>query len=287
MDSITLLDGSTWDKQELLEKMNDDSFYYGYLSQAALSSSSLKLLLDSPKTYRNVTQYGSEESQALRDGWLFHTAILEPEVFSSQIFVDVQSKNTKAYKEAKAEHGKVFTMAEKNDAERIADAFLRNTKAVELIRDSEFEVPVIGDVMGFPFRGKADVLAKNQKIELEILEEKLGLNKIINFKVLRDVIGTDRIVDLKTTTDIKAFPYSAKKYSYDVQCYLYCQLFGVNHTDFTFLVMDKKSLDVGVFHCSKEFYQAGEEKVERALEVYDTYFLQAADLDQYYLEGIL
>jgi len=257
MDSITLLDGSTWDKQELLEKMNDDSFYYGYLSKAALSSSSLKLLLDSPKTYYNVTQYGNEESQALRDGWLFHTAILEPEVFSSQIFVDVQSKNTKAYKEAKAEHGKVFTMAEKNDAERIADAFLRNTKAVELIRDSEFEVPVIGDVMGFPFRGKADVLGKN------------------------------RIVDLKTTTDIKAFPYSAKKYSYDVQCYLYSNLFKVDYKDFVLLVIDKKSLDIAVYNCSEEFYYSGEQKIEKALEVYDTYFLQAADLDQYYLEGIL
>lgn len=257
MSSITLLDGSTWDKQELLEKMNDDTFYYGYLSKAALSSSSLKLLLDSPKTYYNVTQYGNEESQALRDGWLFHTAILEPEVFSSQIFVDVQSKNTKAYKEAKAEHGKVFTMAEKNDAERIADAFLRNTKAVELIRDSEFEVPVIGDVMGFPFRGKADVLGKN------------------------------RIVDLKTTTDIKAFPYSAKKYSYDVQCYLYSNLFQMDYKDFVFLAIDKKSLDIAVYHCSEEFYFSGEQKIEKALEVYDTYFLQAADLDQYYLEGIL
>jgi len=257
MDSITLLDGSTWDKQELLEKMNDDTFYYGYLSKAALSSSSLKLLLDSPKTYYNVTKYGNEESQALRDGWLFHTAILEPEVFSSQIFVDVQSKNTKAYKEAKEEHGKVFTMAEKNDAERIADAFLRNTKAVELIRDSEFEVPVIGDVMGFPFRGKADVLSKN------------------------------RIVDLKTTTDIKAFPYSAKKYSYDVQCYLYSNLFKMDYKSFVFLVIDKKSLDIAVYHCSEEFYYSGEQKIEKALEIYDTYFLQAADLDQYYLEGIL
>jgi len=255
--NITLLDGSVWDKQELLEKMNDDSFYYGYLSGAALSSSSLKLLLDSPKTYYNVTKYGNEESQALRDGWLFHTAILEPEVFSSQIFVDVQSKNTKAYKEAVAEHGKVFTSAERSAAERMADAFLRNTKAVELIRDCEFEVPVIGDVLGFPFRGKADVLGKS------------------------------RIVDLKSTSDIKAFPYSAKKYSYDVQCFLYSHLFGIDYKDFVFLVLDKKSLDIAIYHCSEEFYHSGEQKVEKALEVYDTYFLQAADLDQYYLEGIL
>ena len=257
MNSITLLDGSVWDKQELLEKMNDDSFYYGYLSGAALSSSSLKLLLDSPKTYYNVTKYGNEESQALRDGWLFHTAILEPEVFSSQIFVDVQSKNTKKYKEAVAEHGKVFTLKEKNDAERMADAFLRNTKAVELIRDCEFEVPAVDNVLGFPFRGKADVLGKS------------------------------RIVDLKSTSDIKAFPYSAKKYSYDVQCFLYSHLFGIDYKDFIFLVLDKKSLDIAIYHCSEEFYHSGEQKVEKALEVYDTYFLQAADLDQYYLEGIL
>lgn len=257
MNKIVLLDGTVWNKSELIEKMNDDDFYYGYLSKAALSSSSLKLLLDSPKTYRNVTEYGSPESQALRDGWLFHTAILEPEVFEAQVFVDVASKNTKAYKLAKEEHGKVFTMTERNDAERLADAFLRNTKAVELIRNCEFEVPVIGDVMDFPFRGKADVL------------------------------GSDRIVDLKTTTDIKAFPYSAKKYSYDVQCYLYSNLFGIDYKDFVFLAMDKKSLDIGVYYCSEEFYFSGEQKIEKALEIYDTYFLQAADLDQYYLEGIL
>ncbi len=257
MDSITLLDGSTWDKQELLEKMNDDSFYYGYLSGAALSSSSLKLLLDSPKTYYNVTQYGNEESQALRDGWLFHTAILEPEVFSSQIFIDVQSKNTKAYKEAVAEHGKVFTSAERSAAERMADAFLRNTKAVELIRNSKFEVPAIDLIMGFPFRGKADVL------------------------------GEGRIVDLKSTVDISVFPYSAKKYSYDVQCYLYSNLFGIDYTDFVFLAIDKKSLDIGIYYCSEEFYFSGEQKIEKALEVYERFFMQDADIDQYYLEGIL
>ena len=46
MKEIVLLDGTVWDKTDLLDKMNDDNFYYGYLSQAALSSSSLKLLLD-------------------------------------------------------------------------------------------------------------------------------------------------------------------------------------------------------------------------------------------------
>ena len=254
---ITLLDGSQWEKQDLIKEMVKDEFYYGYLSKAALSSSSLKLLLSSPKTYKHVTEYGNPESQALRDGWLFHTAILEPDVFNAQIFVDVASKNTKAYKLAKEEHGKVFTMTEKKDAERLADAFLRNEKALQLIQQSEFEVPMIGEVMGMPFRGKADVLGKNG------------------------------IVDLKSTSDIKAFPYSAKKYGYSVQCYLYCELFGIDYKDFTFLALDKGSLDIGVYHCSEEFYLDGKQKTEKAIETYDTYFLQAADLDQYYIEGIL
>jgi len=254
---IKLLDDKYYEVDTLKEKMNDDKFYYGELNKLALSSSSLKLLLQSPKTYKHVTEYGNAESQPLRDGWLFHTAILEPEVFASQTFVDVQSKNTKAYKEALAEHGKVFTQKEKNDAERLADAFLRNEHALNLIQNSTFEVPAIGDVMGMPFRGKADVLGKN------------------------------KVVDLKTTTDIKGFEYSAKKYGYDVQCYLYCNLFNVNFKDFYFLVLDKGSLDIGIFECSEEFYLRGEQKVAEAIDIYKAFFIDGADIDSYCLRGVL
>jgi len=254
---IQLLDGKNYDHKELLSKMDDDSFYYGELNKLALSSSSLKLLLSSPKTYKHVTQYGNPETQPLRDGWLFHTAILEPHVFNAQIFVDVASKNTKAFKLAKEEHGRVFTMSEKNKAEKLADAFFRNEHALRMITDCEFEVPAIGNVCGYPFRGKADVL------------------------------GKDRIVDLKTTTDIKGFSYSANKYGYDVQCYLYCNLFGKSHKDFYFLALDKGSLDIGIFNCSEEFYFRGEEKVEKALHLYNQFFIEGADLDNYCLTGQL
>ena len=91
MDKIKLLDGKYYDRAELLKRMEDDTFYYGELNTLALSSSSLKQLLSSPKTYNFSLKYGSGESQALRDGWLFHTAILEPEVFAAQTFIDVQS----------------------------------------------------------------------------------------------------------------------------------------------------------------------------------------------------
>jgi hypothetical protein len=91
---ITLLNGETFQEENLLDLMQNDEFYYGYMAKAALSSSSIKTLLSSPKTYKYVLDYGSGSSQALRDGWLFHTCILEPHVFEEQIFVDVQSKNT-------------------------------------------------------------------------------------------------------------------------------------------------------------------------------------------------
>jgi len=254
---IRLLDNKDYNKQELLTRMQDDSFYYGELNKLALSSSSLKQLLSSPKTYSYSLKYGTPESQPLRDGWLFHTAILEPDVFNAQTFVDVQSKNTKAYKEAKTELGKVFTIKEKNDAERLADAFFRNEHALQLITKCDFEVPAIDTIMGFPFRGKADVLA------------------------------SDRIVDLKTTSDIKGFPYAAKKYGYDVQCYLYCQLFGKTYDQFKFIALDKGSLDIGIWECSEDFYFTGEEKVEKAINLYQQFFIDGADLDSYCLTGIL
>ena len=114
MSEITLLNGERFKKDTLIDLLKEDDFYYGYMAKAALSSSSIKMLYQSPKKYKYILDYGSPESQPLRDGWLFHTAILEPDVFNDQIFVDVQSKNTKKYKEALAEHGKVFTQKEKH-----------------------------------------------------------------------------------------------------------------------------------------------------------------------------
>jgi len=255
---IKLLDGKYYDRVELLERMEDDSFYYGELNKLALSSSSLKQLLSSPKTYKFSLEYGSGESQALRDGWLFHTAILEPEVFAAQTFIDVQSKNTKKFKEAKAENPRVFTAKERSDADRLVDAFYRNEHAKELITKAEFEIPAIDNVLDFPFRGKADVLA------------------------------TNRIVDLKTSSsNLKDFHYSANKYGYDVQCYLYCNLFGKTYKEFVFLVLDKGSLDIGIFNCSEEFYYRGEQKVEKALYLYNKFFIEGADLDNYCLTGEL
>jgi hypothetical protein len=46
IERIKLLNGKVWNKEELISKMYDDSFYYGELGKYALSSSAIKYLLD-------------------------------------------------------------------------------------------------------------------------------------------------------------------------------------------------------------------------------------------------
>lgn len=254
---ITLLNNETWAREEILAEMYDDNFYYGHLGKHALSSSSLKMILKSPKTYRNVTKYGdpSSDSPALAQGKLVHWMILEPHKVDELHFVEASTKNTKIYKEAKAAHGEVFLNKEKSQAERVADAVLRNEAALKLLNKSEFEVPAIEMIEGLPFRGKADI------------------------------IQGDTIIDLKTSADLSTFKYSADKYGYDLQAYMYKRMFKAN--DFKFLVVDKGSCDIGIFETTEEFIARGEDKFHRAVDNYKYFFEGDTDLDQYVMRGIL
>lgn len=254
---IKTFDNKIWDKQELIDNMYNDEFYYGYLGKQALSSSSLKMVLQSPKTYKYVTKYGQSETQPLRDGKLFHTMILEPHKIDELTIVDVATKAGKAYKEAKAEGLEVYTTNEIKAAERLADAILRNDEAVHYMSKAQFEIPEIAMIDGIAFRAKADILKPNQ------------------------------IVDLKTTTGLNEFRYSADKYSYDLQAYLYREMFKVD--EFVFVCIDKGSLDIGIFECSDEFYEKGKRKLEQGIANYKYFFGEDSDVDlnQYVLRGVL
>ena len=74
-----------------------------------------------------------------------------------------------------------------------------------------------------------------------------------------DIINHDEklIIDLKTTADIEKFRWSASKYNYD---------------EFLFMVIDKKTHQIGLFDCSPQFYERGAKKVEAASEQYDLFF---------------
>ena len=256
MKNIKLLNGDEFKVSDIIPKMYDDSFYYGYLGQHALSSSSCKKLIESPKSYATSLTESSPDSQALRDGRLTHLCVLEPHRLDEFTFVD-GTKASKSFKLTAEELGKdlVYTNLELNKAQKIAKAVLANEEAAALLSGCEFEIPAIGEFMGLPFRGKAD--AKK---------------------------GTT-IIDLKTTANIQDFEYSAKKYSYDLQAALYLDLFDAD--DFVFLVVDKRTLDVGVYTITAGFIDSGLQKLQVATDAYKNYIMSDYDLEQYTFYGEL
>jgi len=256
MKNIKLLNGDEFKVSDIIPKMYDDVFYYGYLGQHALSSSSCKKLIESPKAYATSLTEGSPDSQALRDGRLTHLCVLEPHRLYEFTFVD-GTKASKSFKLTAEELGKdlVYTNLELNKAQKIAEAVLANEEAAALLSGCEFEIPAIGEFMGLPFRGKAD--AKK---------------------------GTT-IIDLKTTANIQDFEYSAKKYSYDLQAALYLDLFDAD--DFIFLVVDKRTLDVGVYTITAGFVDSGLQKLQVATDAYKNYIMSDYDLEQYTFYGEL
>ena len=94
------------------------------------------------------------------------------------------------------------------------------------------------------------------------------------------------MIDIKTTASIKDFKYSAKKYNYDSQCYIYQTLWG---KPLVFYVIEKGTAELGVFRPSEDFIKGGEHKVERAIEVYDKFFGEnpVEDVSSYFLEDTL
>jgi len=256
--TITTLDGRFWQVQDILNKMMDDEFYFGYLGENALSSSSCTKLLDSPLKYQQSLGGSTENSSALRIGSLFHYKILEPEKWESLKFVDVKSRNTIKFKEALSEYGEAYTLSEKRQAEDMANTFLVNSRCMDMLKHTRQEVPGIGEIFDFPFRAKADIL------------------------------GDGYIVDLKSTDDVKGFRYSANKWNYDSQMYIYCTLFDIPYDCFTFVVIDKKSNALGIFECSKEFYLSGKAKVETACQIYRDYFVdKKRSPEEFYLYDVL
>ena len=221
---ITTFDNKKWTKEELLPKMYDDTFYYGYLGQNALSSSSCKKLLKSPKEY---LKKDSGSSAALVAGRIFHTMLLEPEKVIDMTIVEVASRNTKAFKEALTKHDPqtVYTQKELDTANYLVHQIRKVDEVNTMLDGCLFEQPEAMMFEGLPFRGKADVL------------------------------GFDSVIDVKTTSSpIADFKWSADKYGYDLQAYLYLQMF--KKSEFAFIVVDKSNADVGIFECSDAFLRA-------------------------------
>jgi hypothetical protein len=172
--------------------------------------------------------------------------------------VDVASRNSKAYKE--------FLLSNEVDHALLGKEC---TQVVELVEEvnskyecfdlihadgNVYEQPGIKEIKGQMWKGKADI------------------------------ITDEFIVDLKTTSKITDFYWSARKFNYDSQAYIYQEIFG---KPMKFIVVDKITKMVGVFDVTEEALQRGEEKVERAIEVYHKFFGEnpTEEISNYIIRG--
>ena len=253
-------------KEKILQKLRNDEDYYGDFGNQFLSNSHIgKLLKDPLRAFEP-----SKPSPAFLVGGYFHTCILEPDKLDKYKVVKSTTRNTKEYKDVSG--GELCLLQkEVDEIELMREKLMSNDICKDLIQGRpfatgdyeheygsiEYEVPMITELFGNKWKGKADIVNHEEKL----------------------------IIDLKTTADVEKFKWSASKFNYDSQAYIYSKLFGY---EMLFIVIDKTTQQLGVFDCSPEFYERGEDKVRRASEAYDLFY-KTKDFDpkQYFISKTL
>ena len=225
-------------KEAIIEKLREDEHYYGDFGKQFRSNSDIRTLLNNPLALGQQ----SKPSPAFLVGGYFHTAILEPDKLKKYKVIESSTRNTKAYKEMSG--GELCLLQKEVDQiELMTQKIMENDVCRGLIKgiDVEYEKPGIAELEGVMWKGKADIVNHDEKL----------------------------IIDLKTTKDINSFKWSANRFNYDSQAYIYSTLFGY---EFCFIVIDKETHQIAVMDCSPEFYESGKDKVKRAVEAYDLFY---------------
>jgi len=245
-------------KDEVLEKLKSDDHYYGKFGKQYLSNSDISALLKDPLSFK----VPSAMSSAFLVGGYFHTSILEPDKIDNFKIIESSTRNTKKYKEI-SEGELCLLQHEADKIELMREKLLKNNVCKDYIRGSrkgarvKYEQPGIVRLFGNMWKGKADIINEDEQL----------------------------IIDLKTSADVSKFKWSANKYNYDSQAYIYKEMFGY---DMLFIVMDKTTHQIGIFDCSDEFYESGRDKVLRATESYELFFkTDGFDPSQFFLTKTL
>ena len=221
--------------KKIIEKLKQDEHYYGDYGKQFLSNSNISTLLKNPRLLKE----DKPKTSAMLMGGYFHTTILEPDKLEQFKIIKSTTRNTKQYKEMSG--GEICLLQHEVDKiELMREAVMDNKICRELI-SGDFEVPGYTEIFGNNWKGKADVINHDEQL----------------------------IIDLKTTSDIDKFRWSASKFNYDSQAYIYRLLFDY---DMLFMVIDKETLQIGLFDCSPAFYESGVEKVRKATDAYELFY---------------
>lgn len=243
---------------EVLDMLRNDEHYYGEYGRQFLSNSDIGALLNNPRQFHER----KPETKPLIEGRFFHTALLEPDKLGEFMIVNCASRNTNIYKDAVSQSGQEILLL-KNEADELlslTQTMKQNLRFFESIYapGNEYEKPGIQTIKGLQWKGKADIVMHSEGV----------------------------LIDIKTSGRIDDFKWSARKYNYDSQCYLYQMIFGM---PLVFYVIEKETHRLGIYTPSEDFLRSGELKVEQAVEVYNKYFSPESEdsIRNYYIEEVL
>ena len=237
----------------MLDRLRNDEDYYGEYGSQFLSNSDIGALLKDPKQFKVRT----EPTLPMLQGSYLHTAILEPEKIGNFEIVEASTRNTNIYKDASK--GKLLLLKhEQDELDTLVATIKGNFKFYEDIyaEGNIYEEPATMELFGLPFKGKCDIVCE------------------------------DFLIDIKTTSDIDDFRWSARKYNYDSQAFIYEKLFG---KPLVFYVICKKSHRLGIFQPSEDFILGGKNKVLQAVEVYNRFFgkNKSEDINNFIVQEVL
>ena len=253
------------DKTDIIQALRDDNNYYGEFGRNFISASDIKVLVSSPDMYG----VGTDDSLNLLKGTYMHRRLLQPETLGDMIIVDATTRTIKAYKEVVDENSiegqpkPVFLLRhETNEMDILAKKAESNHAFVDGLqankRTFEVEEPMIGELFGYWFKGKADRINTHRGF----------------------------VADIKTTRSLSSFVRGFRSLGYHAQAYVYKTLFGL---PVRFFVISKEDGRLGIYDVSDETLQQGEEYVKWGLERLEMYYGDnpTKDINQYYDYSLL
>lgn len=230
-----------------IELLRDDNNYYGDFGKNFMSNGDVKTLIDDPSNFKQ----GSIDQENLAKGRLTHVLLFEPHKVSTLKISGAKDRRGADYKADLKMHNESYLLTQK-DFEEMAQLVAKvkenfNIHSMLFGPDHKYEEPNIFSHKGLYWKTKADSL------------------------------GKEFVVDFKTTGDLSRFKWAAKEYCYDSQAYLYSRSYN---RPVVFIVGEKGTGKLGVFHCSNDFMEAGHQKVKKALENYDKYWNPETKVDE-------
>lgn len=227
-----------------------------------ISASGLKKIKKSPLHFKEEI---TEQSDAMVFGTAYHTYILEPENFESEIFVfdplkrpepdkNFNSNANKLWKnDIYLQHEHVITMEQFEQIKAMQKRLFKNIYVRYLFRKGEAEKSYLMNTTTF----------ENKPLGIKIRPDYLKKNKRV-------------IVDLKTTVDASelGFQKNAAKFDYHIQAALYTDIVEQYHKDglpwsFIFVAQEKAPpYAYGVYEASPQFISQGRYEYEQLLLLY-------------------